>query len=105
MKKFVYEFEDILEFREFEEDAAKQELAKALAVETEIQNNLKTIAEQYAAVKAQMKGSTNYDEVIGAGQFYHLLDYQKEELLKQLAEAKIVSDEKRKILSEAMKKT
>ena len=33
------------------------------------------------------------------------MDYQKEELLNQLAQAKIVSDEKRKVLLECIKKT
>ena len=35
----------------------------------------------------------------------NLLNYQKEELLKELSQAKIVSEEKRKILAECMKKT
>ncbi|MCQ2573469.1 MAG: flagellar export protein FliJ [Treponema sp.] len=98
MKKFSFELEDVLEVRHFEEEAAQGELAKALAVETQIQNDLNTIASQYAATKAGMKGSLNSADYIAASQYYKLLDYQKEELLKKMAEANIVTEEKRKIL-------
>mgnify|MGYP004448022165 CR=1 FL=1 len=105
MKKFVFDLQDVLDFRTFEEDAAKAELAKCISAENEIQNNLNLIAAQYATVKTQMKGSTDYSDILSAGQFYKLLEYQKEELLKKLAEAKIVTEQKRAVLVEAMKKT
>jgi len=105
MKKFSFELEKVLEFRNFEKQQAEGELAKALAVESEINNNLKIIAQQYAAVKASMKGSHDFQDIIAQSQYNNLLDYQKEELLKQLAEAKLVSEEKRAVLRECMKKT
>lgn len=95
----------VLEFRTFEKEKAEGELAKALAVENEINNNLKTIAQQYAALKAQMKGNTNIQDIVSQSQYNNLLEYQKEELLKQLAEANIVTEQKREILRECMKKT
>ncbi|MCR4579872.1 MAG: flagellar export protein FliJ [Treponema sp.] len=105
MKKFSFELEKVLEFRNFEKQQAEGELAKALAVENEINNNLKIIAQQYAAVKASMKGSHDFQDIIAQSQYNNLLDYQKEELLKQLAEAKLVSEQKRDVLRECMKKT
>ena len=105
MKKFTFELEKVLEFRNFEKEQAEGELAKALAVETEINNNLKTIAQQYAAVKASMKGSLDFQDILAQSQYNKLLDYQKEELLKQLAEAKLVTEQKREVLRECMKKT
>ena len=105
MKKFTFELEKVLEFRNFEKQQAEGELAKALAVETEINENLKTIAQNYAAVKAQMKGSKDYQDVMAQSQYNNLLEYQKEELLKQLTQAKIVSEQKREVLRECMKKT
>lgn len=105
MKKFSFELQPVLEFREYEQNEAEGELAKALAVEHEIEENLKIIAQQYASVKARMKDSRNIDDIFSQNQYNRLLDYQKEELLKQLAEAKLVTDEKRKILAECMKKT
>lgn len=105
MKKFSFEFEKVLEFRDFEKKTAEGELAKALAVENEINNNLKIIAQQYAETKASMKGSRSFDDIVSQAQFNKLLDYQKEELLKQLAEAKLVTEQKREVLRECMKKT
>ena len=105
MKKFTFELEKVLEYRNFEKQQAEGELAKALAVETEINENLKKIAQNYAAVKAQMKGSQDFQDVMAQSQYNNLLEYQKEELLKQLTQAKIVSEQKREVLRECMKKT
>ena len=105
MKKFKLELEKILEYRDFEKQQAEGELAKALAVETEIQNNLKKIAEQYAALDKYMSGSLDFSDMVSMSQNKNLLNYQKEELLKQLAQAKLVSDQKREVLKECMKKT
>ena len=105
MKKFSFELEKVLEYRKFEKQQAEGELAKAIAVETEINENLKKIAQNYAAVKAQMKGSLDFQDVMAQSQYNNLLEYQKEELLKQLAEAKLLSEQKREVLRECMKKT
>ena len=105
MKKFSFELEKVLEYRNFEKQQAEGELAKALAVETQINENLQQIAQNYAAVKAQMKGNLNFQDVMAQSQYNNLLDYQKEELLKQLAQAKLVSEQKREVLRECMKKT
>ena len=105
MKKFKFELEKILEYRDFEKQQAEGEFAKALAVETEIQNNLKKIAEQYAALDKYMSGSLDFSDMVSMSQNKNLLNYQKEELLKQLAQAKLVSDQKREVLKECMKKT
>ena len=105
MKKFSFDLQKVLEYRNFEKQQAEGELAKALAVETEINENLKQIAQQYTAVKAQMKDSKDFDDIISQSKYNNLLDYQKEELLKQLAESKIVIEQKREVLRECMKKT
>ena len=105
MKKFTFELQKVLEFRDFEKQQAEGELAKALAVETQINENLKIIAENYAALKAELKGSLNFQDVMAQSQYNNLLEYQKEELLKQLAQAKLVSEQKREVLRECMKKT
>lgn len=105
MKKFKFELEKILEFRTFEKQQAEGELAKALAVESEIQNNLNLIAKKYAALDKFMSGSLDFNDMMSMSRNKNLLNYQKEELLKQLAEAKLVSEQKREILKECMKKT
>jgi flagellar FliJ protein len=105
MSKFKFELQNVLEIRNFEQQQAESELAKCNAVETEINKNLEVIAMQYAALKQQMKGSLDFSDMMSQSQYSKLLDYQKEQLLNQLAQAKIETEEKRKILTECMKKT
>ena len=105
MKKFTFELQNVLEFRNFEKQQAEGELAKAIAVENEINENLKKIAQNYAAVKASMKGNLDFEDVMAQSQYNNLLEQQKEELLKQLTQAKLVTEQKRERLRECMKKT
>ena len=105
MSKFKFELQNVLEIRNFEQQQDEGELAKCIAVETEINKNLEVIAMQYAALKQQMKGSLDFSDMMSQSQYSKLLDYQKEQLLTQLAQAKIETEEKRKILTECMKKT
>lgn len=105
MKKFNFEFEQVLEYRNFEKKQAENELSKALAEETKINDNLKQIALQYYNLKNQMEGSFDFQDVMSQNRYVNLLEYQKDELLNQLAQAKLVTEEKRKKLSEIIKKT
>lgn len=105
MKKFSFELEKVLDYRNFEKKEAEGELAKAIAAETQINENLKQIAFQYSQSKANMKGSRNFEDVMSLSKYNNLLEYQKEELLKQLAEAKLITEQKREVLRECMKKT
>lgn len=104
-KVFKFELQDILDFRNFEKEQAEAELAQALAVETEIKNKLQNIAAQFVAVKSQIDSTKNFEDIAAGNRHKKFLDYQKEELLKQLAEANIVTEEKRAALAEIMKKT
>lgn len=105
MKKYKFELQDVLDYRNLELEQAQVVLGKALAVENEIKQNLEIIAQQYASIKQMMKGSKSFEDIVSQNQHNKLLEYQKEELLKQLAEAKLVTEEKRKILQEILKKT
>lgn len=105
MKKFKFEFEQVLEYRNFEKKQAENELAKALSEETKISDNLKLIAFQYKNLKSQMKNTSDFQDVMSQNRYNNLLEYQKEELLKQLTQAKLVTEEKRKKLTEILKKT
>lgn len=105
MKKFVFELEKILEYRNYEKKAAEEELAKALAVETQINNQLEAIAQKMALLKQSMKTSYNFNDIVAQRQHTNLLDSQKEDLLNQLTQAKIVTEAKRDVLRECMKKT
>lgn len=105
MKKFQFELEDILSVRKFQQEQAESELAKSLAVEQEIQGKLNALAEYQIAVQKQMQGNTNFYDIVNATQFSGFVKNQSEILLRKMAEAKIVSDEKREIVKSAMQKT
>lgn len=105
MKKFQYELQSVLEFREFEQEQAEIELGKALAVEQEINNQLELIAIKLVNAKKQVEQSSDFNDIISFSNFSNLMDIKKDELLNQLTQAKIVTEEKRAILTECMKKT
>ena len=104
-KAFKFELQDVLDFRNFEKEEAQNELAKALAVETQINDNLQIIASQFISVKNQIDASSSFEDIAAGNARKKFLEMQKEELLQQLAQAKLVSEQKRAVLAEAMKKT
>lgn len=105
MKKFSFELQPVLDFRNHEKEDAELELSKALTVEYEIKQNLEHIANQYISIKEEMKKTRDFMDTVQNNQYKRLLDFQKEELLSQLAQAQMVTAQKREILSEIMKKT
>lgn len=105
MKKFEFELEEILNIRRFEQQQAEVELGKALAEEKKIQDKIDNLAMQQVTVKQQMKGCTNFSDIINANQFYALVKKQTDFLLNQMAELKLVSEQKRAVLRNAMQKT
>ena len=105
MKKFSFELERILEFRNFEKQEAEAELAKALSKENEIKQNLEMIANQMIVSNQSVDKSSSFDDVIAQSRYNNLLNYKKEESLKELAQANLVNEEKRSVLDECMKKT
>ena len=105
MKKYSFELEDILEYKKFDQEQAEQEFAKALSVENEIQQKIEYIAQQYLITKEKFKNTKDFNLIISQNQYFNLLDFQKEELLKELAQAKIITEQKKEILQEKMKAT
>lgn len=105
MKKFVFDLQDILDIRKFEQQQAEIELGKALAVENEIQQKLNALAVRQASIQKGMKGSTDFNDIASANQFYSYVRNSSEELMNQMAQAKLITEQKRKLLKECMKKT
>ena len=105
MKKFSFELEKILEFRNFEKQEAEAELAKALSKENEIKSNLEMIAKQMIISNQSVDKSVSFDDVIAQSRYNNLLNHQKEELLQELTQANLITEEKRSVLAECMKKT
>ena len=105
MKKFVFELVEILNIRRFQQQQAEAELGKALAEEKKVQDRLDDLAARQVHVKNEMKGSVNFTDIANANQFYSYVRNQSESLLKELAELKLVSEQKREELKKAMQKT
>lgn len=105
MQKFKFELQDVLQFRIFEQKQAEVELGKALACEKEIQDNLDVLAGQLAESKRIMKGSTDFYAINDSIKFQQFVKKQTEYLLNKMAEAKLVSEQKREILKKCMQKT
>lgn len=105
MKKFNFDLQPVLDYRNHEKEDAEMELSRALSVEYEIKQNLEEIANQYLVLKKNMKATFDFYDTVQNNQNKKLLDYQKEELLRQLAQAQLITAEKRQILAEIMKKT
>ena len=105
MKKFNFQLEDVLSIRNFQQEQAEIELGKALNEEQKISDKLQMIALQHAECVKSMEGSVDFSAIISAQQFFAMLEEQKNFLLEELAKAKIVTEQKRKILQEHMKKT
>ena len=105
MKKFSFELEKILEFRNFEKQEAEAELAKALSKESEIKSKLEMIAKQIIISNQSLDKSSSFEDVITQSRYKNLLNHQKEELLQELTQANLVTEEKRSVLAECMKKT
>lgn len=105
MAKFSFELEEVLKIRQFEQSQAESQLAQSIAQENKINDDIKTIAMQFASSKEQVKNSSNFDDILAHNQYSRLLDYQKECLLEELTKVKLVSEERRKVVLECMKKT
>ncbi len=104
-KQFKFELQDILDFRNFEKEEAEADLAKALSKESEINSKLQNIASQFIVLKKTVDSTSNFEDIAAASTHKKFLEYQKEELLQELAQAQIVTAEKRAVLAEIMKKT
>lgn len=94
-----------MSLRKYEQEQAQIELGKAVSVETKIQSDLDALVEQYATVKKQGEGERDFAKIAEAQQFYSFVKYQQEQLFEQMAQAKLVTEEKRAAFNAAMQKT
>lgn len=104
MKKFVFELEQLLNLRKYEQDQAQIELGKAIQVEQQIQDGLDTLAQQYVATKKMTSGQSDFVALAKTQQFYNFIKQQQEKLMNDMAKAKIVTEEKRGLFNAAMQK-
>ncbi len=104
MKKFAFSMQKVLDLREFERKQAEAELGRALAEENRIQQTLEMLAQQRVNSIKAADNMNDLHELYGVNQYVVLLDQRKEALLHELAQAKIVTEQKRNVMREAMQK-
>ncbi len=104
MSKFKFSLEKILGIREFEEDQAKLELGKAIQETERIKRQLEYIAQQKIKTSKGFNQTINIDELQSLQLYLNGLDTQKESLLVDLAQAELVVEQKRLLLTQAMQK-
>ena len=104
MKKFVFELEKLLNLRKYEQDQAQIELGKAVQAEAKIQEGLDDLARQYVATKKMSAGQSDFGDIARTQQFYSFIKIQQEKLMSDMAQAKIVTEEKRAVFNAAMQK-
>ncbi len=105
MKRFHFSLQKVLDFREFEKKQAQVELGKAVAEETKIQDTLDLIAHKRVETVAKADQMNDLGSLYNVNLYFQFLDQQKEKALEDLSKAKIVTDQKRQVMREAMKKT
>ncbi len=104
MKRFNFSLQKVLDYREFEKQQAQTELGKAVAVETKIQNTLDMIAESRAKSVLEADKMKDLNSLFSVNQYFQLLNQRRDEMTEELAKAKVVTNEKRMVMIDAMKK-
>lgn len=104
MKKNIFSLQKTLDLREFEKKQAEIDLGRAVARESEIQNTLNDVALCRASAVKKADGMRELRDLYEVNRYFNLLEQRKEQLLKQLAEAKIVTEQKRAVMVKAMQK-
>lgn len=105
MKKFNFELEDVLNFRKIQQQQAESELAAALAAERQFQAQIDELALKKVQLEKSVEGSKDFNAISNASQYFSFVREKVDELLSEIAKAKLVSDEKREALRLCMKKT
>lgn len=103
MKRFDFSLQKVLDFREFEKKQAESELGKAVAEETKIQNTLDMIAASHAQSVKTADSTKDVAGMFAVQNYFRLLNQRKEEALMDLAQAQVITEEKRDAMREAMK--
>lgn len=104
MKRFRFSMQKILDLRTFEQKNAEIELGKALAEETTIQRKIESLSQGAAAAAVAANGSVDFEYIRSTSSYIVLLKSQIYEQTVRLAEAKVVSEQKRSVLVKAIEK-
>ena len=103
MKRFAFPLQKVLDFRLFEKKQAEAELGRAVAEETRIEDTLEMIARARAQSVSAADAAKDVAGMFAVQNYFRLLDQRKEESLTALAQAQVITEEKREIMREKMR--
>ncbi|MDR2619482.1 MAG: flagellar export protein FliJ [Treponema sp.] len=102
MKRFSFNLEKFLALRKFEEQEAKTELGRAIGALSEIEQRLRSLAEERSRAAASQFAPENSAAMIQQYMFYLLrLDSAREQLCKEAALAEMKVEEARELFRTA----
>lgn len=102
MNAFKFSLQKILDLREFQKKQAQVELGKVVAEETRIQNRINEIAVSRANSVKLADSMRDIRSLYDTNMYLLFLEQQKEKKISELAEVKIVADEKRAVMRTAI---
>lgn len=103
MKKFEFPLDKVLSVRKYKNDEAEIELGKAVARLEALEGDLNKIAVLYSEIPLKYSGLSDINDLSQLENYTLFLNTKKEDLLKQIASAELVVEEKRKLYIEAHK--
>ncbi|MCR4823152.1 MAG: flagellar export protein FliJ [Treponema sp.] len=103
MKRFDFSLQKVLDFRDFEKKEAEAQLGKALSEENKIKDTLDLIAREHVSTVEAADSAKDLSGMFAAQNYFRLLNQQKEQALMNLAQAQVITEEKREKMREAMK--
>jgi len=101
MKRFIFEQEQVLQWRIFKEEECRIELGKAVSNLNLIENEIKATAVKRQNAAAQRFNSA--DDITAWDTYILRLDQEAERLMEKAAQAEIIVEEKRALYMEASK--
>lgn len=103
MKRFSFSLEKVQNLKEFKKKQAEMELGKALQEEAKIQNTLDMLAQKKIDTIKAADEMKDIHSLYSVQHYFALLDERKEIALEELTRAKVLTDEKRAAMEQAMR--
>jgi flagellar FliJ protein len=102
MKRFHFSLEKVLELKAYREQEAEVELGRAIGALSQIENRIKTVAEdRYRAAAERFLPDNDALKILNYENYILRLDQERDKLLEDAARAELVVEEKRNLFLEA----
>lgn len=103
MKKFEFPLEKVLSVRKYKNDEAEIELGKAVSQLELLEGELNNLAVLYSEIPQKYSNLSDIRDLSQLENYTFFLNSKKESLLEQIAGAKLIVEEKRRLYVEAHK--